>query len=228
MLPDSVYKEVIKYRLYGAKPNFAWLRKMAYAYLDEKRVPHVRGCEQEAVCLAGKWGADGGLAAEAGILHDITKKLKGFEQLILCEEYGIITDVDEKANFKLLHSKTGAAFARDQFGICDEVYTAILWHTTGRADMTLLEKIIYIADYIEPTRDFEGVDLLRQLAYTDLDSAVIKGLQMSLEELQKRDAVPHANSVSALEWLIKHKKDKAVRRLQGSSTSGDDHERTGG
>jgi len=208
LLPDPVYREIIKYRLYTAKPNLAWLREIAYTYLDEKRVSHVRGCEQEAVRLAERWGADAGLAAEAGILHDITKKLKGPEQLLLCEEYGIITDVDEKTNFKLLHSKTGAAFARDQFGICDEVYTAILWHTTGRADMTLLEKIIYIADYMEPTRDFEGVDLLRQLAYADLDSAVIEGLKMSLEELRKRDALPHANSVSALNWLMEHKKDK--------------------
>ena len=144
-VPDGVYREIIRNRWYAAKPNFEWLRENSYLYLDEKRVPHVRGCEQEAVQLAERWGADRGLAAEAGILHDITKKLNGSEQLILCEEYGIITDVDEKTNSKLLHSKTGAAFARDKFGICDEVYSAIWWHTTGRADMTLLEKIIYIA-----------------------------------------------------------------------------------
>ncbi len=207
LLPDTVYREIIKRRLYSAEPSFAWLRENSYIYLDEKRVPHVRGCEQEAARLAERWGADRKLAAEAGILHDITKKLNGSEQLLLCEEYGIITDVDEKANVKLLHSKTGAAFARDKFGICDEVYSAIWWHTTGHADMTLLEKIIYIADYIEPTRDFEGVDELRSLAYKDIDAALIKGLQMSLEELEHRNYLPHANSVEALKWLTEHKKD---------------------
>ena len=206
LLPDSVYREIIKRRYYGAEPNFAWLRENSYIYLDEKRVPHVQGCEQEAIRLAEKWCADKNLAAEAGILHDITKKLNGPEQLILCEEYGIITDVDEKTNSKLLHSKTGAAFACDKFGINDEVYSAIRWHTTGRANMTLLEKIIYIADYIEPTRNFEGVDELRRLAYEDIDAALLKGLQMSLEELEHKNFLPHANSVEALKWLTEHRK----------------------
>ena len=71
--------------------------------------------------------------------------------------------------------------------------------------MTLLEKIIYIADYIEPTRDFEGVDKLRSLAYEDLDSAVLKGLQMSLEELEHKNSLPHANSIKALRWFIEHR-----------------------
>ncbi|NCB74736.1 MAG: nicotinate (nicotinamide) nucleotide adenylyltransferase [Clostridia bacterium] len=204
LLPELVYKEIIKKRYYSALPNLAWLRENSYIYLDEKRIPHVAGCEQEAVRLAERWGADKGLAAEAGILHDITKKLLGSEQLILCEEYGIITDVDEKTNIKLLHSKTGAEFARDKFGICSEVYSAIYWHTTGRADMTLLEKIIYMADYIEPTRSFEGVEELRRLAYEDIDAAVIRGLEMSLEELEKKNCSPHSNSVKALEWLKTH------------------------
>lgn len=207
LLPELVYNEIIKNRYYRANPNFEWLRKNSYAYLDEKRVPHVQGCEQEAIRLAERCGANSELAAEAGILHDITKKLKGSEQLILCEKYGIITDVDEKTNFKLLHSKTGAAFARDKFGVCDEVCSAIYWHTTGRANMTLLEKIIYMADYIEPTRSFEGVDELRRLAYEDIDSAVILGLQMSLEDLKLKNSVPHANSIKALNWLKEHKKE---------------------
>jgi nicotinate-nucleotide adenylyltransferase len=205
LLPEAVYWEIIKKRFYGAQPNLDWLREKAYAYLDEKRVPHVRGCEQEAVRLAERWGVDEGLAAEAAILHDMTKKVQGAEQLHLCEEYGIITDVDEKANTKLLHAKTGAALARALFGVCDEVYSAIAWHTTGRAGMSLLEKLIYIADYIEPTRDFEGVETLRRLAYADLDAALIRGLEMSLEDLESRGAVPHVNSLSALAWLKKHK-----------------------
>ncbi|MDR1132148.1 MAG: nicotinate (nicotinamide) nucleotide adenylyltransferase [Oscillospiraceae bacterium] len=204
-LSAAVYNEIIRKRYYGAQPNLDWLRERAGAYLDEKRVPHVAGCEREAVRLARRWGADPGLAAEAGILHDITKKLKGPEQLILCEEYGIIADVDEKANYKLLHAKTGAAFARSHFGVGDEVYSAIFWHTTGRADMSLLDKIIYIADYIEPTRDFAGLDKLRALAYSDLDAALIQGLEMSIADLESRGGTPHVNSLAALQWLVEHK-----------------------
>ena len=204
-VPENVYEEIVRNRYYGAQPNLDWLRKKAYACLEDKRVAHVSGCEQEAVRLAERWGGDAKLAAEAGILHDVTKKSQGPEQLHLCEEYGIITDNDEKANYKLLHAKTGAAYARAHFGVSDEVYNAIWWHTTGHADMTLLEKIIYLADYIEPTRDFEGVDTLRALAYEDLDAAVIKGLEMSLEEVSRGGKTPHANTVEALNWLREHR-----------------------
>ena len=209
-LPENVYKEIVRKRYYGAQPNFVWLREQSYACLDPGRVPHVQGCEQEAVRLAERWGADRELAAEAGILHDVTKKFKGPEQLHLCEEYGIITDNDERANYKLLHSKTGAAYARAHFGVCDAVYDAIWWHTTGCPDMTLLEKIIYLADYIEPTRDFEGVDVLRRLACEDLDAAIIKGLEMSLDEVSSHGGKPHENTVKALQWLREHRKQTAA------------------
>lgn len=199
--PEDVYGEIIRQRLYDARPEFKWLRDRAYACLDERRIPHVMGCEQEAVKLARRWGADPDLAAEAGILHDITKKLKGPEQLKLCQDYDIITDDDERSNYKLLHSKTGAEFSRRHFGVCDEVYNAILWHTTGKPDMSLLEKIIYMADYIEPNRSFEGVEELRTLAYENLDKAVALGLQMGIEDLQRRGTTPHVNSIKALEFL---------------------------
>lgn len=206
LLSDGVYAYIIRRRLYGAKPEFPWLREQAIAMLKPKRVPHVLGCEQEAVRLAERWGEDEEDAAEAGILHDITKKFVLEEQLILCEKYGIITDSLESRSEKLLHSKTGAAVARDRFGVSDRVYEAIRWHTTGKADMSLLEKILYMADYIEPTRDFEGVDELRELAYRDLDEAMILGLEMSLEDITSRGEPPHENTVSALEWLKTHKK----------------------
>ena len=128
-------------------------------------------CWQEAVQLARRWGENPESAAVAGILHDITKILSYDEQLILCEKYGIILDNAEKENPKLLHAITGAAKARDLFGVSEEIYEAIRWHTTGKPDMTTLEKIIYLADYIEPTRDFEGMDRLRALAYEDLSEA---------------------------------------------------------
>ena len=202
-LDGEVYARIIRTRDYGAKPQLDWLRERAYAYLKPTRVPHVAGCEHEAVRLAERWGADPGDAAEAGILHDITKKLTMPEQLKLAEKYGIVFDALERENIKLTHAITGAALSRDLFGVTDEVYDAIRWHTTGKPDMTLLEKIIYLADYIEPTRDFEGVEPLRALAYEDIDAAMALGLRMSLEELKSDGIVPHSATVKAYEWYGK-------------------------
>lgn len=199
-LAPGVYAHIISQRLYGAKPAFDWLREQAYAMLKPKRIAHVWGCEHEARKLAERWGCNPDTAAEAGILHDITKKFELSDQLLLSEKYGIINDAVETSNTKLLHAKTGAAIAKDLFGISDDVYSAIRWHTTGRADMTLLEKVLYMADYIEPTREFEGVDKLRALAYVNLDQAMILGLEMSLDDLMEGGITPHQTTMDALEW----------------------------
>lgn len=200
-LPEAVYESVIRHRFYGAKPRFDWLRQKSYAHLKPYRIPHVAGCEEEAVRLARHWGENEEDAAEAAILHDITKKLNPAEQLRLCGKYGIMADTVEMREAKLLHARTGACLARELFGVSQRVFDAIEWHTTGRVNMTLLEKIIYMADYIEPTRDFPGVEELRRLAYLDLDQAMIRGLEMSLDELNQRGAELHPRSVQTLTWL---------------------------
>jgi len=200
-LHGSVYAFIIKNRLYGAKPEFDWLRAKAIGMLSEKRVPHVLGCEQEAVKLAARWEADEDAARSAAILHDITKNLDLKEQLILCEKYAIMTDTAESRDVKLLHSKTGAAIAGDIFGMPEEVCDAIKWHTTGRPGMTLLEKILYIADYIEPGRAFPRVDILREKAYDDLDEALLMGFEMSVESIEEYGIAPHPNTLLAMEYL---------------------------
>ena len=200
-LAATVYARIVRKRLYGAKPSLDWLREESYPFLHPRRVAHVWGCEHEARSLAKRWGADEGDAAEAGILHDITKKLTPAEQLLLSEKYGIINDTNELKNAKLFHAKTGAALSRDLFGVPEEIESAIRWHTTAHENMTLLEQIIYLADYIEPTRDFPGVERLRKLAYEDLRAAMILGLEMGLEEIRAEGREPHENSVRALEWF---------------------------
>lgn len=199
-LCPEVYAEIIRRRLYGAKVNFPWLREQSYARLRPRRVPHVQGCEAEAVRLAHRWCADEERAAEAAILHDCTKKELLPEQLRLCAKYGIIPDELERENGKLLHAKTGAAVAKFEFGSDDEVVEAIRWHTTGRPNMTTLEKVLYMADYMEPTRDFPGVEELRRLAYEDLDRAMVLGFEMSLEDILSRGETPHKNTLAALQW----------------------------
>lgn len=200
LLAPEVYAEIIRLRLYGAKPSLDWLREQSYPMLKPRRISHVWGVEHEARRLALRWGCDADDAAEAGILHDITKKFELSDQLRLSESYGIINDAVETANTKLLHAKTGAALARARFGVPDEIYDAIRWHTTGRANMTLLEKVVYMADYIEPSREFDGVERLRALAYEDLDAAMVLGLEMSLEDLTAGGITPHRNTVDALAW----------------------------
>ena len=115
--------------------------------------------------------------------------------------YRIPLDAYEKKEEKLLHAKTGAAVARAVYGVSDEVYQAIFWHTTGKPGMTLLEKIMYLADYIEPTRDFCDLTELRRLAFEDLDRATLLGLTMAVRDLQVKGMVLHPNSVRARDYL---------------------------
>jgi nicotinate-nucleotide adenylyltransferase len=209
-LPENVYSYIIEKRLYDAKPNFEWLREKAYSMLKPKRIPHVKGCEGEAARLAERWGDDIDDAREAAILHDITKKEDLAGQLILCSKYDIIVDNAEKESSALLHSKTGAAIAKYVFGCSERVVSAIKWHTTGRANMTLLEKIIYLADFIEPTRSFEGLDEVRKLAYIDLDRAMEKAYCLSLQDMKERGIEPHKNTIEALEAVRTKSKDRGT------------------
>lgn len=177
------------------------LRACSLSMIRAKRIAHVRGTEEEAVRLARRWGADETLARRAGILHDCTKYWSVEEHLNCCKKYGMELDELEQKAEKLMHSKSGACIAKYIFGECDEVCSAICYHTTGRAGMTRLEKILYIADYMEPNRKFEGVEELRRLAYEDLDAAVLKGCEMSIADMAERGYMVHENTQKACDWL---------------------------
>ncbi|MBO5728203.1 MAG: bis(5'-nucleosyl)-tetraphosphatase (symmetrical) YqeK, partial [Oscillospiraceae bacterium] len=163
-----------------------------------------RGTEEEAVRLAARWGVDETLARRAAILHDCTKYLELDEQLALCRRFGVELDELEQRAVKLLHSKTGACIAKHIFGETEQVYQAIFWHTTGKPDMSMAEKVIYLADYIEPTRDFDGVEPLRRLAYEDIDKALLMGMEMTIEEMKQRGSPIHSNTQGARDWLRQH------------------------
>ena len=195
---EAVYREIVRKGHYGAKLNLPWLREQAYGMLKPKRVLHVQGTEEEAARLAQHWGADADSAREAAILHDITKRIDHGAQLRILAEYGMLVDNLTRESVKLLHAKTGAILARELFSVSDAVYDAIAYHTTGRAEMTLLDKILYVADFMEPERDFDGVQRLRKLAYTDLDRAVLYGLELTLAELEARGERPHPDTEAAI------------------------------
>ena len=208
LLPPAVYGYVLREHLYGTHKALTGLtpdelRPIAMSYLKPKRMPHVLGTEQEAVRLVRRYGGDETQARIAALLHDCTKKLDMAQQLALCEKYGIMLDELEQKALKLLHSKTGAAIARDVFGVEDAVYDAILYHTTGKPDMTRLEKIIYLADYIEPTRDFPGVDALRKTVYEDLDKGLLMGLTMTIQEMEEMGNPVHHLTRDARDYLLK-------------------------
>ncbi len=177
------------------------LEAAVISLLKPNRVKHVLGCRDTAVELAKLWGADPTDAARAGLLHDITKALDGPLQLTLCDAYGIILDNFSTQNPKTLHALTGSLVARRIFGENEAVVSAIASHTTGKANMNTLEKIIYVADYMEPNRDFPGVEQLRQLAYADLDGALRMGLEMTLAVLKEEGKEISRESIQALEFL---------------------------
>ena len=175
------------------------------ALLNPNRVAHVLGCRDCAVELAKRYGENEVDAARAGLLHDITKAIDGPLQLTLCAEYGIVLDTFSRSFPKTLHALTGSLVAKRIFGENENVVRAICHHTTGRADMTLLEKIIYIADYVEANRDFPGVEEMRSMAYRDLDKAVLMGLQSAVAHVRRQGQGLAPATLEALEYLKNRK-----------------------
>ena len=207
-LPEGVLDYIREHRLYDTRA--AWknlpmeqLEQVVIRLLNPNRVNHVLGCRDTAVELAKHWGANETDAARAGILHDITKAIDGPLQLTLCDAYGKILSDFSKRYPKTLHALTGSLVAERIFGENKAVVDAIESHTTGKANMNLLEKIIYLADYIEPNRTIPGVEELRRLSYTDIDAAMKLGLEMTLEHLNRQGAEVSPESREALAWLNK-------------------------
>ena len=177
------------------------LEGVVLSLLNPDRIRHVLGCRDTAVALAKRWGADETDAARAGILHDITKALDGPLQLTLCHAYGKILDDFSRKYPKTLHALTGSLVAERIFGENDRVVSAICSHTTGKAHMNTLEMILYVADYMEPNRDFPGVDRLRELAFSDLTAALKLGMEMTLEHLKNQGCEVSPQSREALDSL---------------------------
>lgn len=177
------------------------LEKTVIGLLNPNRVKHVLGCRDTCIELAEKWGANVTDAGRAGMLHDVTKALPGHLQLALCREYGVPLSAFAQENPKTLHALTGSLVAERIFGENPAVVDAICCHTTGKAGMNLLEKILYVADYMEPNRDFPGVERLRELAFSDIDGALVLGLEMTLDHLNEQGSVLSPESAEALAYM---------------------------
>ena len=206
-LPQAVLREIEALGLYGAgldakKLPFEKLRDLSLSLHKKSRVPHAEGVCETAREMAKRFGADEALAARAGILHDVTKALNKTQQLALAEKLGVQLTEFERQNPQLLHAKTGAAAARALFGECEEVASAIAWHTTGKPDMTKLEKIVYLADMIEPNRSYPTVDEIRAAAERDLDEGTLLALDRTIAFLQEQGTAVCEDSSFARDFLL--------------------------
>lgn len=169
--------------------------------LSDKRYKHSVGVAETAARLAKRYGEDENDAKLAGILHDITKEFDDKKQLDIIKTYRIKLDDVEKNAPKLYHAITAPLVLQKCMTIPPHISGAIRYHTTGRANMSLLEKILYIADYIEPNRDFDGVEEVRALAFENLDAALKLALVMSVEEVEGKGGTVHKDTLEAIEFL---------------------------
>lgn len=180
-----------------------WLyEKCVEKQLSPKRMQHTRGCVQTACELAEIWGADVEKAHVAALLHDITKEQSLPAQLKLCEKHDIIISDTQRKVPELLHAVTGAKLVHAEFSIPEDVCSAIRWHTTGKPDMTVLEKVIWLADLIEPGRDFPGVDEIREMARRDLDAALLMGFGRTIQYLTENKRIIDCDMIQAWNWLV--------------------------
>lgn len=166
--------------------------------LSEKRYYHSLCVSKAAKELAKKYGADVQKAEIAGILHDIMKDLPPEQQLEKMKQYGVrLTEVERSAQ-KLWHAMLGMAYLKNELHIEDtEILGAVRYHTTGRANMTLLEKILFIADFISADRDYFGVDNLRKAAEINLDEAMLEGFVYTITDLTEQRKAIHPDTIAA-------------------------------
>lgn len=171
--------------------------------LIEKRFNHVLRVRDMAKTLAKHYGIDENKAEVAALGHDIAKNMKHDELKRIINENNIVLSEDEEKTPELWHSIVAPIVCRSVFKIEDEeILGAMRWHTTGKANMTSLEKIIYIADMIEPGRNFPGVEEIREYAFEDLDKGVLHGLTHSIKYLLEKNLLVNINSIEARNYLI--------------------------
>lgn len=186
-----------------AKYDLLKMQKKLVKYLDEDRFQHTMGVMYSAACLAMAHGYDIQDAQAAGLLHDCAKCIPNKKKIRLCEQHNIAITEFEKTHPFLIHAKLGAYIAEKKYNITDrEILNAITWHTTGRPGMSMLEKIIYIADYIEPMRDkAPNLSRIRPLAFVDLDECMYEILRDTLDYLEENPKEIDETTREAFEYF---------------------------
>lgn len=186
-----------------------YLKSLIKPRMGEYRYVHSVNVSKKAVELAKIYSCDEEKAMIAGMLHDITKETPAKEQLKIITEGGIILDDVEKSSTKLWHPISGSVYIHDTVGITDsDIVNSVRYHTTGRAGMSLLEKIIFVADFTGDERNYDGVDIMREKSMRSLEEAMLYGLQFTINDLSKRMMTIHPNALACYnELLLKDEKN---------------------
>ncbi len=207
LLPEEVEKYIYKYDLYKlddtSTDKYAQIKKYLKKVLSEKRYIHTLGVASEAIKLSEHYGIDKHKVYIAGLLHDCAKEFSSNKTKKLCKEYGIQIDDIMKKQLDLVHGFLGAEIAKREFGIEDEdILNAIKYHTTGRKKMTMIEKVIAIADAIEPNRKIdEKIVKIRLLVYENIDEAMFLCLNYKIGfNQQNKNRIVHPLGLEALEY----------------------------
>lgn len=181
--------------------------------LTEKRFRHSVNVARAARWLAFKYDVNEEKAVIAGMLHDITKEWKTHDHMTFLHKYNIGITSYEYSSKKLFHSITGACFVKIILKIPDiDIFNAIRFHTTARAGMSKLEKVVYLADFISEDRSFGGVDRLRALASLSLNDAVFAGLSDTIRDLSHDNKIIHPNTLNAYnEYVFLNEKEKSLK-----------------
>lgn len=180
----------------------AW-NKLLSGLLSRRRYQHSLCVAQEAKRLALRYGAEAERAYQAGLLHDICKDHTNAQLLQLFEEFDIILDAVEQTQPKLWHAIAGEGYLRHRLGITDhELLTAVRYHTTARAGMSLLEQVLYIADFTSADRDYEDVDIMRACADRSIPEAMRYALRYTIRDLAAREKPIHPDTLRAYNEII--------------------------
>lgn len=178
-------------------------KKLIKTKMSEHRFIHSVNVSKEAKNLAKIYGADEEKAALAGMLHDITKEMSRDEQLKIISDSGIILDNVQKNAPKLWHGISGSIYIKENLEICDEdILNAIRYHTTGRAGMSLLEKIIFVADFTSQERTYKGVSTMRKKSRKTLEDAMLYGFKFTFSDLSKRELAIHPDEIACYNEIV--------------------------
>lgn len=194
--------------------NIKKIRRAMEKTLDSKRFEHTLGVAYTAAALAMRYDCDVLKAQMAGMLHDCAKCMSNEKRLNICKKHNIgVTEIERRNPF-LLHAKVGSYIAMQKYHIHDgDIIHAILNHTTGRPDMSLLEKIVYVADYIEPGRkQAPNLGAIRKLAFTDLDEALFRILEDTLVYLNQMNGEVDPTTQNTYDFYKEYMEEKRTAK----------------
>lgn len=180
--------------------------------LSQKRFAHSIHVMEASRMLAEKYGEDMGKAGLAGLIHDCAKDLDKSSTFALCKKYGIIVDSIMKRQPEILHGMVGAFLAGDLFEVDSrDVLDAVSNHTMGRENMDRLSSIVFVADYIEAGRNYEGVDEIRKAAESSLEEAIVAGVDNTIGYILKKGSFMHPQIVLTRNWALEQLAGNTVR-----------------